>query len=165
MIIVYLAAACQATPTQVDPMDAPNLVTNTPVNSIATKTPQPEPTETPFPTPSPTVTVTSTATIEPRTTLLFTGVIVPARCVQAAMDANGNPDYPYEEVSTIIQDADLAVGTLNATMSDYAPRTGCKPTYVLVGGPQNADALFRAGFDVMSVATNHIKNCGLDQLW
>ncbi len=161
MIIVFLAAACQATPTQVDPIDAPNLVTNTPVNLIATKTPQPEPTETPFPTPSPTVTITSTATIEPRTTLLFTGVIVPARCVQAALDANGNPDYPYEEVSTIIQDADLAVGTLNATMSDYAPRTGCKPTYVLVGSPQNADALFRAGFDVMSVATNHIKNCGL----
>jgi poly-gamma-glutamate synthesis protein (capsule biosynthesis protein) len=30
-----------------------------------------------------------------------------------------------------------------------------------VGGADNADALQRAGFDVMSVATNHIKNCGL----
>jgi poly-gamma-glutamate synthesis protein (capsule biosynthesis protein) len=28
-----------------------------------------------------------------------------------------------------------------------------------VGSPDNADALARAGFDVMSVATNHIKNC------
>lgn len=72
-----------------------------------------------------------------------------------------NPDYPYEEVTDILQGADLAVGTLNATMSDAAPRTGCIPTYVLVGGPENADALARAGFDVMSVATNHIKNCGL----
>lgn len=126
-----------------------------------TSTPQPTPTDTPSPTLSPTVTVTPTVPTPTRITLLFTGVIVPARCVQAALDANGNPDYPYEEVSSIIQDADLAVGTLNATMSDYAPRTGCKPTYVLVGSPQNADALFRAGFDVMSVATNHIKNCGL----
>jgi poly-gamma-glutamate capsule biosynthesis protein CapA/YwtB (metallophosphatase superfamily) len=30
-----------------------------------------------------------------------------------------------------------------------------------VGEAGNADALQRAGFDVMSVATNHIKNCGL----
>ncbi len=63
--------------------------------------------------------------------------------------------------STLINQADLAVGTLNATISDYPPRTGCVPTYVLVGGSANADALARAGFDVMSVATNHIKNCGL----
>jgi poly-gamma-glutamate synthesis protein (capsule biosynthesis protein) len=87
-------------------------------------------------------------------------VIVPARCVQAAIDANGNPDYPYEEVRSILQQADLAIGTLNATISDYPPRTGCVPTYVLVGGANNADALARAGFDAMSVATNHIKNCG-----
>lgn len=91
--------------------------------------------------------------------MLFTGVIVPARCVQAALDVNGNPNYPYEEVRDIIQGADLAVGTFNATMSDASPHTGCIPTYVLVGSPNNADALNWAGFDLMSVATNHIKNC------
>jgi poly-gamma-glutamate capsule biosynthesis protein CapA/YwtB (metallophosphatase superfamily) len=88
-------------------------------------------------------------------------VIVPARCVQAAIDASGDPDAIYDEVRQVIQSADLAVGTLNATMSNYPPHTGCTPTYVLVGNPENADALSRAGFDVMSVATNHIKNCGL----
>ena len=93
--------------------------------------------------------------------MLFTGVIVPARCVQAALDASGNPDYPYEEVSHLIDEADVAVGTLNATISDYPPHTGCVRTYVLVGSANNADALARAGFDVMSVATNHIKNCGI----
>jgi poly-gamma-glutamate synthesis protein (capsule biosynthesis protein) len=99
------------------------------------------------------------------TTLLFTGVIVPARCVQAALDANGNPDHPYEEVSQIISQADLAVGTLNATMSNQVEHTGCIDTYQLVGSPDNADALARAGFDVMSVATNHIKDCGLLKGW
>jgi poly-gamma-glutamate synthesis protein (capsule biosynthesis protein) len=93
--------------------------------------------------------------------LLFTGVIVPARCVQAAIDASGDSDYPYAEVRKLISQAGLAVGTLNATISDYPPRTGCVPTYVLVGSAENADALARAGFDLMSVATNHIKNCGL----
>jgi poly-gamma-glutamate synthesis protein (capsule biosynthesis protein) len=89
-------------------------------------------------------------------------VIVPARCVQAAIDARGDSDYPYEEVGEILREADLSIGTLNATISDYPPRTGCVSTYVLVGGSENADALARAGFDLMSVATNHIKNCGLN---
>lgn len=117
----------------------------------------------PPPSPVPTLLAPSPVppTSPPVTTLLFTGVIVPARCVQAAIDASGNPDYPYEEVRQVITGADLAVGTLNATISDYPPHTGCKPTYVLVGSAENADALARAGFDVMSVATNHIKNCGL----
>lgn len=110
--------------------------------------------------PSPTAAPES-PTPPPVTTLLFTGVIVPARCVQAAIDASGDPDSIYAEVRQVIEAADLAVGTLNATMSNYPPHTGCKATYVLVGNPENADALSRAGFDMMSVATNHIKNCGL----
>lgn len=96
-----------------------------------------------------------------RTSLLFTGVIVPARCVQAAIDERGDPDYLYNEIRDLIKQADLAVGTLNATISDYPAHTGCVSTYVLVGGAENADALGRAGFDAMSVATNHIKNCGV----
>jgi hypothetical protein len=103
----------------------------------------------------------STQAPQPLTTLLFTGVIVPARCVEAAIDERGDPDYPYAEVSEVISAADLAVGTLNATISDYPAHTGCTSTYLLVGSSANADALARAGFDVMSVATNHIKNCGL----
>lgn len=102
-----------------------------------------------------------TPTPDPMITLLFTGIIVPARCVQAAIDRRGDPDFIYEDVRDLIRQAHLAVGTLNATMSDHAPRTGCVSTYVLAGDPGNADAMARAGFDVMSVATNHIKNCGL----
>jgi poly-gamma-glutamate capsule biosynthesis protein CapA/YwtB (metallophosphatase superfamily) len=114
--------------------------------------------------PSPTLArppASATPTPVKLTTLLFTGVIVPARCVQAAIDAKNDADYIYDEVRNMIQGADLAVGTFNATMSDYPPRKGCISTYVLVGGSRNADALQRAGFDVMSVATNHIKNCGI----
>lgn len=105
--------------------------------------------------------ITQTPSLNSTTTLLFTGVIVPARCVQAGIDAAGDSDYLYDEVRGIIREANLAIGTLNATISDYPAHTGCVPTYVLVGGSENADALGRAGFDVMSVATNHIKNCGI----
>lgn len=121
-----------------------------------TQPPQPAPIDPVLPLfPSP------TPTTLPITTLLFTGNIVPARCVQAAIDASQNYDYPYEEVRPILQAADFAIGTFNATLSEIAPRTGCVRTYVLVGDPQNADALARAGFDAMSVATNHIKDCGI----
>lgn len=130
----------------------------------AQKTPILSPTNTHAYTPTAKITpipLTPTQTPLPTTTLLFTGVIVPARCVQAAIDAAGDSDYLYDEVRPIVSQADLAIGTLNATISDFPPRTGCIPTYVLVGGSENADAMSRAGFDVMSVATNHIKNCGV----
>lgn len=141
--------------------DAPPL---SPLPSTQSLSPSPfAPSSTPSPlSPTPTVLAPSPSpSTLPRTTLLFTGVIVPARCVQAAIDERGDPDYPYAEVRELIAEADLAVGTLNAAISDYPPRTGCVSTYVLVGGSENAGALARAGFDVMSVATNHIKNCGL----
>ena len=145
-----------ATPISAEPGNPPSIVdataTMTPALSAALLSP----------TATPTITPTVTVHVTPaETTLLFTGVIVPARCVQAKIDELGNPDYPYEEVTPIIQGADLAVGTFNATMSDYPPHTGCQSTYVLVGGPDNADALQHAGFDVMGVATNHIKDCGV----
>ncbi len=129
-------------------------LTSPPALPTVTASLQPDPT-------SPLIYASPTPASPPITRLLFTGVIVPARCVQAAMDARGDYDYPYAEVRGVISSADLAIGTLNATISDYSPRTGCVPTYVLVGGSENADALGRAGFDLMSVATNHIKNCGL----
>lgn len=125
----------------------------------ATPTPAP-PTDTPLPT-STEAQVPSATPAPAVTTILFTGAIVPGRCVQAAIDERGNADFLYEDVRELISSADLAVGTLNAALSDYPPRTGCIKTFVLVGGSNNADAMANAGFDVMSVATNHIKNCGL----
>ena len=110
------------------------------------------PTETPSPGNAPEL---------PTTTILFTGAIVPGRCVQAAVDERGQADFLYEDVSDLISEADIAVGTLNAALSDFPPHMGCIKTFVLVGSSNNADAMSRAGFDVMSVATNHIKNCGL----
>jgi len=111
-----------------------------------------------------------TATIIPTsdvltTTLLFTGVIVPARCVQATIDEKGDPDYPYDQVRNLLTRADLSIGVLNATLSDQVEHSGCNWSYQMVGGASNADAAARAGFDLMSVATNHIKDCGLMKSW
>ena len=167
ILLTLLLAACKS-PTSTPP--TPSLLRDSSPIPTLTFTPTHTlvPAATPQPTSSrtltPSVTLPPTKTLAPtslpRTTLLFTGIIVPARCVQAAIDERGDTDYLYDEIRGIITEADLAVGTLNATISDYPPHTGCVPTLVLVGGSGNADALERAGFNVMSVATNHIKNCG-----
>lgn len=120
-----------------------------------------EPVSTTSPTPTATImpTVTATLTPVPEITLLFTGVIVPARCVQSAIDQHADANYIYDEVREVILSADLAVGTLNTSLSDLSTHTGCIETYVLVSDSRSAVAAAGAGFDVMSVATNHIKNC------
>lgn len=161
--LCVLLAACQpadagsAEPTVTPASTALSTIPSTELNVTQIPVQELTPTHTPIPT----QTYTPTPTSPPRITLLFTGIIVPARCVQAAIDARGDPGYPYSAVRHLIQEADLAIGTLNATISDYPPATGCSPTFVLVGDSRNATALAQAGFDVMSVATNHIKNCGL----
>lgn len=124
-----------------------NPVTETPVPTLLPPTATAIPTETPLP---------------PLTTLLFTGVIVPARCVQAAIDAREDAEYVYDEVRHLIQGADLAVGTLNTTLSDASAHTGCVETFLLTSDSRSAVAMANAGFDVMSVATNHIMNCAGD---
>jgi poly-gamma-glutamate synthesis protein (capsule biosynthesis protein) len=150
-------------PTESVPVEMGAANTDTPaprgidVDLAWTATSQP-PTETK----QPTETATPNLTPEPAITkLLFSGAIVPGRCVQAAIDERGNADYLYEDVQDLISDADIAVGTLNAALSDYPPHTGCIHTFVLVGSSINADAMANAGFDLMNIATNHIKNCGL----
>jgi poly-gamma-glutamate capsule biosynthesis protein CapA/YwtB (metallophosphatase superfamily) len=176
VVILLLTSACQTASANSVPTPYPSVPALSPTSTpIPTPSPKPlisTPTQTPSPTytftpppPEPSPFPSPTPSAPPITTLLFTGIIVPARCVQAALDANGNPNYPYEEVRQVISKADVAFGTFNSTMSDNVEHTGCVWTYQLVGSPANADALAWAGFDVMSVATNHIKDCGLMKSW
>ena len=103
---------------------------------------------------------TSAPVVPERTTFAFTGVIVPARCVQAGIDTRGSADYLYENVREILSETDLTIGVYNAAMRSGVPYVGCERSWELIGSPINADALKNAGFDLMSVATNHIKDCG-----
>lgn len=181
-VLVLIVSGCQGAassslPTSMPPKSLPpTVVIPTPIPFATSSTPNlmalplvmQSPTETPTPdTVSPSI-ATSIPTGEPsptatadevQITLLFTGVIVPARCVQSSIDARGDASYVYDEVRDLISGADLSVGTLNTTFSDLSAHTGCIVTYVLVSDSRSARAAGEAGFDVMSVATNHIKNC------
>jgi poly-gamma-glutamate capsule biosynthesis protein CapA/YwtB (metallophosphatase superfamily) len=162
-------SGCQLTSLSVPPTLEP--FTPTPTHGVISlpfvmqsgpeKSLTPEVASTATPTPTAIVLPSETPALQPppQITLLFTGVIVPARCVQSAIDARGDANYIYDEVRDTISGADLAIGTLNTTFSDLSTHTGCIETYVLVSDSRSASAAAWAGFDVMSVATNHIKNC------
>jgi len=151
-----LPTTVSSTSTPTDMMVALPFVQAAPEQS---PTPTTESTSTQTPLPVIIPTAAPTGQPPPEINLLFTGVIVPARCVQSAIDARGDANYVYDEVRELISSADLAVGTLNTTLSDLSTHTGCIETYVLVSDSRSAVAASEAGIDVMSVATNHIKNC------
>jgi poly-gamma-glutamate synthesis protein (capsule biosynthesis protein) len=100
----------------------------------------------------------------PETTLLFTGDINPARCVyQIAKDA-GDMTLPYQALAPLLQSADLTIGSLDASISDYNPPSPCAEFHRnLLAPAETVRGLQFAGFDVMAGATNHIKDCGLQR--
>jgi poly-gamma-glutamate capsule biosynthesis protein CapA/YwtB (metallophosphatase superfamily) len=158
LLSVFLNSSCISRARAYDEIiDTQNIVTSQKQNSTDFKS---EPTPTPTLTISTSETPTPSPTSPPITTILFTGIIVPARCVQAGIDERGDPNYLYDNVRDIVTKADIAVGTLNATISDSTRHEGCVNSWELVGGAENADALRDAGFDIIGMATNHIKDCG-----
>lgn len=135
----------------------------TPTNTqLPTGTAPPAATATNPPVAAPTELPTPTSGPPPRITMVFTGQIVPGRCVQAEVERLGQADYIYEDVADILKSVDLTVGTLNGAIVDFGLTTGCLETFLFVGRSVHAEAMANAGFDVMSVATNHIKDCYLN---
>jgi poly-gamma-glutamate synthesis protein (capsule biosynthesis protein) len=100
-------------------------------------------------------------TVEPITRLIFTGDIIPARCTYAKIEALGG-DYtlPFQPLHDLLSGADITVGTLDSSISDVARPIGCTPTFNLAAPAAAAAGLRYAGFDVISHAANHIKDCG-----
>lgn len=123
-----------------------------------------EPTATPQApsTPVPTAAVaTPQPTIEPTTTLLFTGDIIPARCTDAAVTTlGGDWTLPFQALQPQLAAADITIATLDSTVSDAVVPTGCIETFSLGGVAAVASGLQFAGYDVISHAANHIKDCG-----
>lgn len=98
----------------------------------------------------------------PEVELLFTGDINPGRCVYAKAKAAEDMALPYRPLADVLQGADITAGSLDGTISDYNPPSPCvETTRNLLAPAEVVDGLSFAGYDVMAVATNHIKDCGL----
>jgi poly-gamma-glutamate synthesis protein (capsule biosynthesis protein) len=121
----------------------------------------PEPTQTPSATAAlePSAAPSATAT-PPITRLIFTGDINPGRCpAQIALRRN-DFTLPYQIVGETLRAAAITVGSLDGSLSDISPPSPCPETMNLIGPARTVEGLVYAGFDVITAATNHAKDCG-----
>ena len=98
----------------------------------------------------------------PTVRLLFTGDINPSRCpARAALEAD-DFTVPYVDVADGLQAADLTIGSLDGALSDRTAPAPCatETEYNLVGPTRTVEGLTYAGFDVVTLATNHAQDCG-----
>jgi poly-gamma-glutamate synthesis protein (capsule biosynthesis protein) len=112
--------------------------------------------------PSPTAVPSQTPL--PEVTLLFTGDINLGRCVYTLSQAAGDLALPFRSLAPLLQSADVTIGSLDGTLSDHNPPPPCAEYHRNLMAPSAmVQGLQFAGFDVITVATNHAKDCGLER--
>jgi len=99
----------------------------------------------------------------PTIRLLFTGDISPGRCVYHYAAEAHDMALPYRPLASLLQGADITIGSLDATLTDFSPPVPCIETRNLMAPAASVEGLVFAGFDVMTVATNHAKDCGVER--
>lgn len=92
--------------------------------------------------------------------LLATGDIIPARCVYARQSAYQDFRHAFLATADVLREADITVGSLDASLSDAGEPIGCTRTFSLLAPARSIEGLTYAGFDVVTVASNHAKDCG-----
>jgi poly-gamma-glutamate capsule biosynthesis protein CapA/YwtB (metallophosphatase superfamily) len=90
--------------------------------------------------------------------LLFVGDIMLSRSVGDYMLRHNDWLWPFAKVASITAGADLTFGNLETTISTRGAVNGCG--YCFRSDPRVLAGLTKAGFDVMSVANNHIWDYG-----
>ncbi len=96
----------------------------------------------------------------PVTRVVATGDILMSRCTLTAIRATGDWASPLRSpVGDFLAAADIAAGSLDGSIQDYAEPYGCVSTTNLTSPPEVIGALTYAGFDVLTVATNHVFDC------
>lgn len=162
MAAVWVVAGCA-------PRPSPALLTPiAAASATVARPPQPTtapPTTPPFavsPIPAPDADATPAATpAAPIIHLLFTGDINPGRCPAQVSLANNDFTLPYQVVGEALRAADITIGSLDGALSDFSPPSPCPETMNLIGPARTVEGLQYAGFDVLTVAANHAKDCGL----
>ena len=102
---------------------------------------------------------------EPRplsTRIVAAGDILLSRCTLARIEESGDWAAPFRgPVGGFLDGADLTLGSLDGSIQDIGEPLRCVPTTNLTSPPEVIEGLTVAGFDVLTLATNHIADCGL----
>lgn len=89
-------------------------------------------------------------------TLGFVGDIMLDRGVKSSVMKYGNGDYDYafEKIKDYLNDFDVLFGNLEGPISDKGTNVGSKYSFRM--NPTSAQSLKNGGFDILSVANNHM---------
>ncbi|MCZ7393346.1 MAG: CapA family protein [Candidatus Methanoperedens sp.] len=74
------------------------------------------------------------------------------------------PEYIFDNVSDVLKKADITFGNLESVLSDIGIDYGNYNTIQLRGAETSVNGLLHAGFDVLSIANNHILEHGENSL-
>jgi poly-gamma-glutamate capsule biosynthesis protein CapA/YwtB (metallophosphatase superfamily) len=94
---------------------------------------------------------------EPCITLAAVGDVLLARGIGERIDQYG-PDWPFEEVRSVLQSADIALCNLECPLSEHGVRVN--KVYAFKAKPERCACLSGAGIDIVSLANNHTLDCG-----
>ncbi len=96
--------------------------------------------------------------------LVLVGDIMLDRGVEYMVDKYGNGDYkfPFLEIKPRFKEADILFGNLESVISDKGKMVGSE--YSFRAKPEALEGLIYAGFDVISVANNHIFDYGREAM-
>lgn len=92
-------------------------------------------------------------------TLRFVGDIMLSRSVGDTMRVLNDWRWPFALIASTTRSADLIFGNLETTISSRGFASGCG--FCFRADPRAAESLKFAGFDVVSIANNHIMDYGL----
>lgn len=95
-------------------------------------------------------------------TLIFAGDIMLSRSIGRIMQKRNDWQYPFSLIATTTRAADIAIGNLEGPISDRGENQGS--IYSFRADPRAVEGLSHAGFDVLSLANNHIMDYGASAL-
>jgi len=97
---------------------------------------------------------------KPSLTLIFVGDVMLDRGVEYMVQEKGGGDFkwPFLRIADYLKKADILFGNLESVISDIGLRVGS--IYSFRAEPEAIEGLTYAGFDILSVANNHIFDYG-----
>jgi len=97
-------------------------------------------------------------------TLIFVGDIMLDRGVEFMVNKYGEKDwrFPFLEIADDLKEADILFGNLEGPISDKGTKVGS--IYSFRANPEAIEGLSFAGFDVLSVANNHMFDYGREAM-
>lgn len=97
-------------------------------------------------------------------TLFFVGDVMLDRGVKKEIEKYGGGDFkfPFLKISPFLKEADILVGNLEGPISDKGKKVGS--IYSFRMDPKAIEGLKFAGFDILSLANNHIFDYGREAL-